>query len=208
MLYTFDIIASSSDKIDINRWMKPISYYSRMNEQNKFLSARIISDAAGTRGDITRIDLSSIYFAQETDPWVITLAFSPALFIAADICLYLSHKIRRDGESSIGSRRTMHSRNEKPCAISPRVAAGNGWLLFFSFSSFYFLFLLFFFFTRKSRDVTAPRPVTCTLHAAFLYRYRRPTACVYIKCRHSRFERTNAVKSDWTRATCNVSSLR
>jgi len=106
----------------------------------------------------------------------------PALFIAGDICLYLSYKIRRDGESSIGSRRTTHSRNEKPCAISPRVAAGNGWPfspLFFllslslslslspplSLSLSFVLFLsLPFFFLHENR-VTLPhrdRPITCT----------------------------------------------
>jgi len=91
----------------------------------------------------------------------------------------------------------MHSRNEKPCAISPCVVAGNGWLFFF---------LPSFFFTKIAWHC---RTATRHVHARrFWYRHR-----LHVKCRHSRspdvhFARANVAESDWTRATCNASSFR
>lgn len=57
-------------------------------------------------------------------------------------------------------------------------------------------FFFSFFFPRKSRDIAAPRPVTCTRGISDIAIDR-----LHVKCRHSRsldvhFARTNAVKSD------------
>lgn len=58
---------------------------------------------------------------------------------------------------------------------------------------------------RKSRDVVAPRAVTCTLR----FWYRWPTACKMPPFSFSvHFTvRASTVKSDWMRATSNVSSF-